>query len=44
MASLSTHVLDTMHAIYAAAESGRRIPLESSCERPAALPAVWPEA
>lgn len=40
---LAFHVLDTMHAIYESAEAGRRIAITSGRERPAALPAGWPE-
>jgi predicted dehydrogenase len=40
---LAYHVLDIMHAVYESAETGRRIDVQSACERPAALPAVWPE-
>ena len=39
---LAYHVLDTMHVIYEAAEQGRRLTPQSSCERPDALPEVWP--
>lgn len=35
---LAYHVLDIMHSIHDAAREGRRVPLESTCERPAALP------
>jgi predicted dehydrogenase len=35
---LAYHVLDIMHAIHDAADAGRRVTLESTCERPAALP------
>lgn len=35
---LAYHVLDVMHAVLDAAEAGRRVDLESTCERPAALP------
>jgi predicted dehydrogenase len=41
-AELAFHVLDTMHSIYESAETGRRVALASSCERPAALPVGWP--
>jgi predicted dehydrogenase len=39
---LAYHVLDVMHVIYEAADAGRRIAPESTCERPAALPVAWP--
>ncbi|MFN2108494.1 MAG: Gfo/Idh/MocA family protein, partial [Anaerolineae bacterium] len=35
---LAYHVLDVMHAIHDAANEGRRVTLESTCERPAPLP------
>jgi predicted dehydrogenase len=35
---LAYHVLDTMHAIIEASETGRHVELSSSCERPAAFP------
>ena len=35
---LAYHVLDVMHAVHDASEAGRHVELESSCERPAALP------
>ncbi|MFN2285132.1 MAG: gfo/Idh/MocA family oxidoreductase, partial [Anaerolineae bacterium] len=35
---LAYHVLDIMHAIHDAANEGRRVTLESTCERPAPLP------
>ncbi len=35
---LAYHVLDIMHAIHDAANAGRRVTLESTCERPAPLP------
>jgi predicted dehydrogenase len=35
---LAYHVLDIMHAIHDAADAGQRVELESTCERPAALP------
>ena len=35
---LAYHVLDIMHAIHDAADAGQRVTLESTCERPAALP------
>lgn len=34
---LGYHVLDVMHAFYESAESGRRIEIESRCDRPAPL-------
>jgi predicted dehydrogenase len=40
---LAYHVLDVMQATLDAAESGRRIELESSCERPAAIPPGLPD-
>ncbi len=42
-AELAYHVLDTMQATLESAEQGRRIDLESSCERPAPLPLGLPE-
>ena len=35
---LAYHVLDIMHAVHDAADAGQRVDLESTCERPAALP------
>jgi predicted dehydrogenase len=35
---LAYHVLDIMHAIHEASEQGRHVMMESTCERPAALP------
>lgn len=35
---LAYHVLDIMHAFHDASKRGRRVEIESSCERPAALP------
>ena len=35
---LSYHVLDLMHAFHDAAERGEHVKMESTCERPAALP------
>jgi predicted dehydrogenase len=32
------HVLDAMHALHDAAEEGRTLSLQSTCERPAAVP------
>lgn len=40
---LAYHVLDTMHAIYESADEGRHVAITSGGERPAALPAGWPE-
>lgn len=40
---LAYHVLDTMHAIYESAATGRRIALTGGPARPAALPVGWPE-
>lgn len=39
---LAYHVLDLMHSILESAESGQRVTLSSSTERPAALPPQWP--
>lgn len=39
--ALAYHVLDIMCAIHDAAADNKHILLESSCERPAALPAGW---
>ena len=36
---LAYHVLDIMHAFHDASEQGRHVELESTCERPAAMPA-----
>jgi predicted dehydrogenase len=36
---LAYHVLDAMHAIVEASETGRHVELDSTCERPAPLPA-----
>jgi hypothetical protein len=35
---LAYHVLDLMHAFEDSSQSGRHIEIESSCQRPAALP------
>jgi predicted dehydrogenase len=40
---LAYHVLDVMHAVLEASSRGRHIELTSTCERPAPLPAGWPE-
>lgn len=40
---MAYHVLDTMHAVLEASETGRHIELSSSCQRPAALPVGLPE-
>jgi len=37
--AMAYHVLDIMHAFHDASAEGRHIELESTCERPAALPA-----
>ncbi len=42
-AELAYHVLDTMQAALESAEQGRRIDVESRCERPAPLPLGLPE-
>lgn len=34
---LAYHVLETMHAFFTSSDTGRRVTLESSCERPAPL-------
>ena len=39
---LAYHVLDAMHAFHDTAEQGRHIELQSTCERPAALPMGLP--
>lgn len=39
---LAYHVLDLMHAFHDSAREGRRIAMDSTCERPAPLPAHWP--
>lgn len=41
-AALAYHVLDLMHAFHDASLAGQHIELASTCERPAALPEVWP--
>ena len=40
--ALAYHVLDLMHAFHDASREGRHVLLASTCERPAALPEVWP--
>jgi len=40
---LAYHVLDAMHAVLEASNSGQHIELSSTCERPAPLPAGLPE-
>jgi len=40
---MAYHVLDIMHSIYAASETGRHVDLASTCERPAPLPVGLPE-
>ncbi|GAB4445511.1 MAG: Gfo/Idh/MocA family oxidoreductase [Anaerolineae bacterium] len=40
---MAFHVLDVMHAILEASETGQHIELTSTCERPAPLPAGLPE-
>ncbi|HEU5098221.1 MAG TPA: hypothetical protein VFU22_04345 [Roseiflexaceae bacterium] len=40
---LGLHVLDAMHAVLEASETGRHIKLTSTCDRPAPLPAGLPE-
>jgi predicted dehydrogenase len=40
---LAWHVLDVMHAVLEASQTGRHIELTSTCERPAPLPAGLPE-
>ncbi len=39
---LTYHVLDMMHAFHDSAREGQHIELQSTCERPAPLPADWP--
>ena len=41
--ALAYHVLDLMHAFHDASREGRHVELASTCERPAALPAGWPD-
>ena len=41
--ALAYHVLDAMHAFHDSSDEGRFITLESTCERPAMLPAALPE-
>jgi predicted dehydrogenase len=38
---LAYHVLDIMHAIHESSDQGRHIDLESTVDRPAALPIGW---
>jgi len=39
---LAYHVLDLMHAFHDAANRGKRVPIKSTCGRPAALPlGLW---
>ncbi len=40
---LAYHVLDLMHAFHDASDAGAHIAVESTCDRPAALPAALPE-
>ena len=40
---LALHVLDVMHAILEASETGRHVELTSTCDRPAPLPIELPE-
>lgn len=40
---MAYHVLDVMHAILEASETGRHVALTSRCERPSALPVGLPE-
>jgi predicted dehydrogenase len=40
---LAYHVLDILHAFHDASQEGRHIALESTIERPAALPSQWPD-
>ena len=40
---LGLHVLDTVHAVLEASETGRHIKLTSTCDRPAPLPTGLPE-
>lgn len=42
-ADLALHVLDVMHAVLYASATGRHIDVPSTCDRPAVLPAGWPE-
>jgi len=37
-AELTFHVLDVMHAVYEASDSGRHVAVGSTCERPAPMP------
>jgi predicted dehydrogenase len=39
---MACHVLDIMHAIHEASQTGRHIELASTCEQPAPLPPDWP--
>ena len=41
-AELAYHVLDVMSAIYESAQSGRRVEIASTCERPAPITPDWP--
>lgn len=40
---MAYHVLDVMHAVFEASDTGRHVELASTCERPAPLPAGLPE-
>ncbi|MBI3734722.1 MAG: Gfo/Idh/MocA family oxidoreductase [Chloroflexi bacterium] len=40
---MACHVLEMMHAVHEASREGRHIPLTSTCERPAPLPAGLPD-
>ncbi len=40
---MAYHVLDLMHAVYEASDSGRHVELASTCERPTPLPSRLPE-
>ena len=38
---LAFHVLDVMHAIHESSATGRHVEIQTTCERPAALPERW---
>lgn len=42
LCELAYHILDVMHTVYGAAESGLCVEIKSSCERPDPLPAGLP--
>jgi predicted dehydrogenase len=38
---LAYHVLEVMHAVHTASDTGRHVDIESTCDRPAPLPDDW---